>query len=92
MTISSLREFQSSKLFIEFVNFNKFCGTSDSTPSFKLDFFSISLHCCYVQLSHRISAYSIKNEYKQSRYFHEISDWLLILLFLEDLFKTKLSP
>ena len=42
--IPSLREFQPSKLFVEFVNFNKFCCTSDNTSSFKLDFFSISLH------------------------------------------------
>ena len=38
--ISSLREFQPSKLFVEFVNFNKFCCTSDNTPSFKVFFFN----------------------------------------------------
>ena len=37
--IPSLREFQPSKLFVEFVNFNKLFCTSDNTSSFKLDFF-----------------------------------------------------
>ena len=53
--IPSLREFQPSKLFVESVNFNKFCRTSDNTSSFKLDFFNF-----ITLLSHRTSAYSIK--------------------------------
>ena len=62
----SLREFYPFKFFIEFVNFDKFRGTSDNTPSFDFDF-SIPLHCCCVQVSHRISAYCNKEQYKQSR-------------------------
>ena len=50
MEIPSLREFDPPKLFAEFVNFNKFCGTSDNTSSFKLDFFFnfITLLLCSV--------------------------------------------
>ena len=43
--IPSLREFQPSKLFVEFVNFNKFCCTLASNW-----IFFNSLHCCCVQL------------------------------------------
>ena len=57
--IPSLRAFQPSKLFVGFVNFNKFSSTSANTSSFKWDF-SISLHCCCLQLSLRTSASSDK--------------------------------
>ena len=38
--IPSLREFQSSKLFVKFVNFYKLFSASDNTSNFKLDFFN----------------------------------------------------
>ena len=36
MKIPSPSEFQPSKLFVEFVNFNKFCGTTDKKSSFQV--------------------------------------------------------
>ena len=57
MKVSSFREFQPARFFIEFVDFNKFRLASYYASSFKLDF-SITLHSCCEQLSHMISAYS----------------------------------
>ena len=65
--IPSLREFQPAKLFVEFVNFNKFCCTSDNTSSFKLDFFqfhyTVVAYSCLIGHQHIL----IKSECKQSR-------------------------
>ena len=64
--IPSLREFQPSKLFVELVNFNKFCCTCDNTSNFKLEFspfhYTVVVYRCPIGHQHIL----IMNECRQS--------------------------